>query len=90
MAMSPKLKSIFHPDAWLKAPNIRRSLSQWLKDVESRPIPEKLKQPFDFKILALDVVQDQAMAKIYCPLFDFNYIDFHWLTERVRPVANSH
>lgn len=28
-----KLKSIFHPDAWLKAPGVRRSLTQWLNDV---------------------------------------------------------
>ena len=71
-----KLKSLFHGDAWLKAPGVRRSLAQWLTDVENRSVPAQLNKPFDFKILAIDVVQDQAMAKIYCPLFDFNYIDF--------------
>jgi hypothetical protein len=71
-----KLKSIFHPDAWLKAPGARRSLTQWLIDVESRPVPIQLNKPFGFNILAIDVVQDQAMVKIHCPLFDFNYIDF--------------
>lgn len=71
-----KLKSIFHPDAWLKAPGVRRSLTQWLNNVENRPIPAQLNKQFGFKILALDVVQDQAMAKISCPLFNFNYIDF--------------
>lgn len=71
-----KLKSLFHSDVWLKAPGVRRSLVQWLTDVENRSVPAQLNKPFDFKILAIDVVQDQAMAKIYCPLFDFNYIDF--------------
>ncbi|NQZ88300.1 MAG: nuclear transport factor 2 family protein [Colwellia sp.] len=71
-----KLKSLFHSDVWLKAPGVRRSLVQWLTDVESRSVPAQLNKPFDFKILAIDVVQDQAMAKVYCPLFDFNYIDF--------------
>jgi len=71
-----KLKSIFHPDAWLKSPGSRRSLNQWLNNVENRPIPAQLNKPFKFKILAIDVVQDQAMAKIFCPLFDFNYVDF--------------
>ena len=71
-----KLNSIFHPDAWLKAPGIRRSLNQWLKDVAERTTPAELNQARAFKILAIDVVQDQAMAKIHCPLFDFNYIDF--------------
>jgi len=71
-----KLESIFHPDAWLKAPDSRRSLKQWLTDVACRTAPAQLNQAFSFKILAIDVVQDQAMAKIHCPLFDFNYIDF--------------
>ena len=71
-----QLKSIFHSDAWLKAPGLRRSLSQWLKDVAERTTPAELNAPIDFKIISIDVVQDQAMAKIHCPLFDFNYIDF--------------
>jgi len=71
-----KLKSIFHPDAWLKSPGSRRSLTQWLSNVESRPIPAQLNKSYNFKVLAIDVVQDQAMAKIHCPLFEFNYIDF--------------
>jgi hypothetical protein len=70
------LSSLFHPDAWLKAPGVRRSLSQWLKDVAARTTPAELNEPINFKILSIDVVQDQAMAKIHCPLFDFNYIDF--------------
>jgi hypothetical protein len=71
-----KLNSIFHPDAWLKAPGARRSLSQWLADVATRLTPAELNKPYDFKILTIDVVQDQAMAKLHCPLFDFNYVDF--------------
>lgn len=71
-----KLTSIFHSDAWLKAPGVRRSLSQWLANVATRTTPAKLNKPFAFKVLSIDVVQDQAMAKIHCPLFDFNYIDF--------------
>lgn len=71
-----KLISIFHPDSWLKAPGVRRSLTQWLADVATRETPAELNKPFEFKILSIDVVQDQAMAKIHCPLFDFNYIDF--------------
>lgn len=71
-----KLTPLFHPDAWLKAPGVRRSLAQWLADVAVRTSPAELNKPFAFKILSIDVVQDQAMAKIHCPLFDFNYIDF--------------
>jgi len=71
-----KLKSIFHDDTWLKAPGVRRSLTQWLTDVEKRETPAQLNQSYDFQVLTLEVVQDQAMAKIYCPLFDFQYIDY--------------
>lgn len=71
-----KLAAQFHPDAWLKAPGARRSLKQWLTDVAGRPVPATLNKPFAFEILSIDVVQDQAMAKIKCPLFDFNYVDF--------------
>jgi len=71
-----KLAAQFHPDAWLKAPGTRRSLNQWLTDVSSRPVPAALNKPYAFEILSIDVVQDQAMAKIKCPLFEFNYVDF--------------
>jgi hypothetical protein len=71
-----KLNYLFHPDVWLKAPGTRRSLTQWLADVATRLTPAELNKPYSFKILAIDVVQDQAMAKLHCPLLDFNYIDF--------------
>ena len=70
------LTSIFHQDAWLKAPGIRRSLNEWLTDVANRPVPAEQGHEFAFRLLSIDVVQDQAMVKIQCPLFDFHYIDF--------------
>ena len=70
------LTSIFHADAWLKAPGSRRSVKEWLTDVANRPIPKEQGSAYEFKLLSLDIVQDQAMVKIQCPLFDFNYIDF--------------
>ena len=71
-----KLQSIFHHDAWLKAPGIRLSREQWLENISNRPIPKKQGRSIEFKLLSIDVVKDQAMVKIECPLFDFNYIDF--------------
>jgi hypothetical protein len=70
------LRSIFHHDVCLKAPGIRRTLAQWLADVANRPIPAQQGQAFGFKLFSVDVVQDQAMVKIQCPLFEFNYVDF--------------
>lgn len=70
------LKSIFHHDVFLKAPGNRRSMDQWLSDVTTREAPIKQGRLFDFKVLAIDIVKDQAMVKVQCPLFDFNYVDF--------------
>jgi len=72
----PKLKSIFHQDAWLKAPGVRRSLEQWLESVANRPVPAQEGKSFNYKILSIDIVHDQAMVKVECPLFEFDYIDF--------------
>jgi len=71
-----KLRTIFHEDAFLKAPGSRRSLEQWLAAVASRPVPSKQGRAYDFKLLSIDVIKDQAMVKLECPLFEHRYIDF--------------
>ena len=71
-----KLKRIFHPDAVLKAPNARRTREEWLKAVEERPIPAEQGALYDFKLLSIEVEQDQAMVKVSCPLFEYQYIDY--------------
>lgn len=71
-----KLKDIFHPDAYLKAPNLRRSLSQWLEAVANRPIPREEGYSDNFKLLSIEVIKDQAMVKVECPLFEHFYMDY--------------
>lgn len=71
-----KLRAIFHPDAFLKAPDLRRSLEEWLGAVASRPVPDKQGLPYDFKLLSIEIIKDQAMVKLECPLFEHAYIDF--------------
>lgn len=71
-----KLRAIFHPDAFLKAPNSRRSLGQWLAAVANRPIPSEQGRHYGFKLLSIEVIKDQAMVKLECPLFEHVYIDF--------------
>lgn len=72
----PKLRAIFHPDAFLQAPDLQRSLEQWLDAVASRPIPDKQGLPYDFKLLSIEIIKDQAMVKLECPLFEHLYIDY--------------
>ena len=71
-----KLKGIFHSDAYLKAPGQRRSLREWLDSVARRPIPKEQGDRYDFKVLSIEVIKDQAMVKLECPLFDFFYVDY--------------
>lgn len=75
-ADTEKLRNIFHEDVVLKAPGLRRSRDEWLKLVESRPIPENQGEPYRFSVLSLEIIAEQAMAKVDCPLLGNNYIDF--------------
>ncbi|TQV88841.1 nuclear transport factor 2 family protein [Aliikangiella coralliicola] len=71
-----KLRAIFHSDVYLKAPNLRRSLTEWLDLVASRPVPKQEKELYRFNILSIEVIGEQAMAKVECPILDNFYIDF--------------
>ncbi len=71
-----KLRRIFHEDAYLKAPGLRRSLNEWLELVASRSIPKVVGEAYDFKILSVDMQGEQAMVKVECPLLGNFYVDF--------------
>ena len=71
-----KLRSIFHSDVFLKAPGLRRSLEQWLDAVASRPVPSQQGRSYDFNLLSIEIIKDQAMVKLECPLFDHLYVDY--------------
>ncbi|MET1076816.1 MAG: nuclear transport factor 2 family protein [Pseudomonas sp.] len=71
-----KLRGLFHPDAYLKAPGLRRSLEEWLSQVAARPVPKQQGDAYGFKVLALEVLEEQAMVKVDCPLLGQRYLDF--------------
>lgn len=71
-----RLRKIFHHDAYLKAPNLRRCLEEWLLAVEQRASPESLAQDFKCRLLSIEIIKDQAMVKLECPLFEHSYVDF--------------
>ena len=74
------LASICAEELVLFTPNKRRTLRAWLEDVDSRPTPkdhgEYGTEGYNFKILSIELVGLQAMAKLYCPLLGHKYIDF--------------
>jgi len=71
-----KLRGVFHDDAWLKTNNDRKSRDEWLAAVAARPVPKEEGMAYGFKMLSLDVVGDQAMAKVDVPLLAAHYVDF--------------
>ncbi len=71
-----KLRQIFHADACLQAPGLRRSLSEWLKLVAQREVPAAQGVQFLYRIVSIDLIGDQAMVKLVCPLLGRTYIDF--------------
>lgn len=75
-ADTEKLKRVFHPDTYLKAPGLRRSLMEWLDLVGCREVPAQQGLGFGYRILSIDIVNEQAMVKLICPLQGHTYIDF--------------
>ncbi|WP_440056962.1 nuclear transport factor 2 family protein (plasmid) [Pseudoalteromonas sp. T1lg65] len=73
---SEKLKRIFHPDTVLKAPDLRRDLLSWLSLVETREAPAALGLAWEYRVLSIDIINQQAMVKALCPLLGRTYIDF--------------
>jgi hypothetical protein len=71
-----KLRAIFHTDAFLKAPGLRRILEEWLNAVAIRAVSHEEGRSYEFKLLTIEIIKDQAMVKLECPLFDHFYIDY--------------
>lgn len=71
-----KLRSIFANDCVLKAPGIRRNLDNWLTLVASREIPDERGDPFDYRVMSVEVMGEQALVKVYCPLLGDIFIDY--------------
>jgi ketosteroid isomerase-like protein len=71
-----KLNQVFHDDVILKAPGIRRDKATWLNEVAERPVPEEQGHLYRYQIRSLEVLNDQAMATIECPLPGHDYVDY--------------
>ncbi|MBL4684797.1 MAG: 2-hydroxymuconate tautomerase family protein [Nannocystaceae bacterium] len=71
-----KLRAIFHEDAWLKGSGYRKTRDAWLHAVAARPIPRDEGMRYRFKVQSLEIVGDQAMAKVDCPLLAAHFVDF--------------
>ena len=71
-----KLREIFHDDAWLKGNAYRKTRDEWLEAVANRPVPSVEGMQYNFNIQSLEIIGDQAMAKVDVPLLAAHFIDF--------------
>lgn len=74
------LRSAFDPKAQLfgevRGEPYYRSLDDYLAAVATRASPQSLGQPFRMTPLHVEETGNIAFAKLHCPIFDFNYIDY--------------
>lgn len=70
------LKELFHPDCILKAPHQRRSMETWLADVGRRAAPSEIDYPWEYRIIWLEMMAEQAMVKVNCPLPHGRFTDY--------------
>ena len=71
-----KLRGVFHDDAWLKGNDYRKTRDEWLEAVSNRPVPSVEGMEYNFNIQSLEIVGDQAMAKVDVPLLAAHFVDF--------------
>jgi hypothetical protein len=74
------LRSVFHPEASLFAdikgqPYCKR-LDDYLAGVEKRQSPEELGEPYQMKVLSVDITSGIATARVHVPAHGFNYFNY--------------
>ena len=71
------LRSAFHPQALVggdvNGQPYAKTLDQYLDGVKNRKSPFELGETFRMEILAIEIINSIAIAKVHVPMFDFNY-----------------
>lgn len=71
-----KIRSVFHEDSFLQTPGSRRSREDYLNIVSDRLSPKAAGEPYRFKILWIELIKDQAMAKLDVPVLGKHHVDY--------------
>lgn len=71
-----QLRKVFHPTANLQSQGLRLTRDEWLHRVVNRTIPSEINENYSYKIINIDILGEQAMVKVECPLLGNFYIDF--------------
>jgi len=74
------LRSVFDPKAALfgdvRGAPYYRTLDDYLDVVAQRSSPQALGEPFRMETVTLEVTGNIALAKLRCPIFEFDYTDY--------------
>jgi hypothetical protein len=73
------LRSTFHPLAFvsgdINGQPYFKTLDQYLDGVKNRKSPKELNETFRMEIIAVEIINSIAIAKVHLPMFEFNYYD---------------
>ncbi|MDI9257929.1 nuclear transport factor 2 family protein [Flavobacterium sedimenticola] len=74
------LLKVFHPNCLLigdiNGQPYFKDVNQYLMGVKERKSPSELSEPFRMEILSIEVLGNNAVAKLHVPMLGFNYYDF--------------
>lgn len=74
------LRSVFHRDSLLfgdvKGSPYQKGIDEYLTTVANRKSPAELNEPFQMKILSIEVLGTVALAKVHVPMLGYNYYDY--------------
>lgn len=74
------LRKVFHPKAALfaevRGQPYHRSLDDYLDVVTNRESPHAKGEPFRMKPITIEVTHEIAFAKVSCPMYDYDYVDY--------------
>jgi hypothetical protein len=74
------LRTIFHPQAVLfgevKGQPYLKPIAEYLEIVASRASPRDLGEPFQMEVLAVEVLDTVAYARVHSPMLGGNYFDY--------------
>lgn len=76
----PKLEACFHENVQIygdiKGVDYLKSVTAYLEGVKSRKSPKDLDEPYQMKIIGIEVLGKIAMAKLHVPMLGYNYYDY--------------
>ena len=53
-----------------------KNIKEYLDGVQNRQSPNDLDEPFQMKIIGIDIMGKIAMAKLHVPMLGYNYYDY--------------